>query len=80
MSISEKFCLRWNDYQDNVSTAFATLRKDSDFTDVTLACQDGHQFEAHKVVLAASSPFFLKKNAKKKQACTPPDLHEGYEV
>ena len=38
--------------------AFANLRKDNDFTDVTLACQDGNQVEAHKVILAASSPFF----------------------
>ena len=61
----EKFCLKWNDFQENVNTAFAALRKDSDFTDVTLACQDGQQVEAHKVILAASSPFFqnlLKKN------------------
>ena len=32
---------------------------------MTLACEDGHQIEAHKVILAASSPFFqaiLKRN------------------
>ena len=29
-------------------------------TDVTLACEDGQQVEAHKVILAASSPFFQK--------------------
>ena len=65
MSMSEKFCLKWNDFQENISTAFDTLRKDRDFTDVTLACEDGHQIEAHKVILAASSPFFdklLKRN------------------
>ena len=65
MSTSEKFCLRWNDFQDNVSTAFVDLRKDNYFTDITLACEDGHQVEAHKVILAASSPFFqnlLKRN------------------
>ena len=28
-------------------------------TDVTLACEDGKQIEAHKVVLSATSPFFL---------------------
>ena len=41
------------------------LREDKEFTDVTLACEDGQQVEAHKVVLIASSPFFLnilKKN------------------
>ena len=58
MAISEKFCLKWNDYKENVNHAFAGLGKDSEFADVTLACQDGHQIEAHKVILAASSPFF----------------------
>ena len=55
---SEKLCLQWNDFQDNVIVAFKSLRKDSDFNDVTLACEDGTQVEAHKVVLAASSPVF----------------------
>ena len=65
MPTSEKFCLKWNDFQENVNTAFASLRKDNNFTDVTLAFEDGNQVEAHKVVLAASSPFFenlLKRN------------------
>ena len=65
MSNSEKFCLRWNDFQENFSTAFASLRKDTDFTDVTLACEDGYQVDAHKFMLVASSPFFhnlLKRN------------------
>ena len=35
------------------------LRQDKELTDVTLACEDGQQVEAHKVVLIASSPFFL---------------------
>ena len=56
--MSEKLCLKWNDFQENVNSAFENLREDSDFTDVTLACEDGHQIEAHKVILAASSPFF----------------------
>ena len=63
--MSEKLCLQWNDFQDNVKSAFGNLREGSDFADVTLACEDGHQIEAHKVILAASSPFFqaiLKKN------------------
>ena len=61
----EKLCLQWNDFHDNVSSAFKDLRDDKEFTDVTLACEDGQQVEAHKVVLIASSPFFLnllKKN------------------
>ena len=58
MSTSEKFCLKWNDFQKNVTTTFGSLRTEADFVDVTLACEDGQQVEAHKVVLAASSPFF----------------------
>ena len=65
MAASEQLCLRLNEFQESVNTAFASLRKDSYFTDVTLACEDGQQFESHKVILAASSPYFgnlLKKN------------------
>jgi hypothetical protein len=60
----EKFCLKWNEFESNVSTAFRELREDKDFFDVTLAC-DGNQLEAHKVILSACSPFFrgvLKRN------------------
>ena len=56
--MSEKLCLKWNDFQENVNVAFANLREDNEFADVTLACEDGQQIEAHKVILAASSPFF----------------------
>ena len=56
----EKLCLQWNDFQDNIKNAFANLREDTNFSDVTLACEDGQQVEAHKVVLAASSPFFQR--------------------
>ena len=56
--MSEKLCLKWNDFQENISSAFGSLRKDNDLSDVTLACEDGHQIEAHKVVLSVSSPLF----------------------
>ena len=58
--MSEKLCLQWNDFKDNVNSAFGNLREDKDFSDVTLACEDGQQVTAHKVILAASSPFFQK--------------------
>ena len=62
---TEKFCLRWNDFETNISTAFKELREDKDFFDVTLACDDD-QIQAHKVILSACSPFFksiLKRNS-----------------
>jgi len=61
---SEKFCLRWNDFETNISSAFRELRDDKDFFDVTLACED-EQIQAHKVILSACSPFFrniLRRN------------------
>eukprot|EP00092_Neocalanus_flemingeri_P015457 GFUD01016734.1.p1 GENE.GFUD01016734.1~~GFUD01016734.1.p1 ORF type:complete len:354 (-),score=90.17 GFUD01016734.1:152-1213(-) len=61
---SEKFCLRWNDFETNVSVAFKELREEKDFFDVTLACDDS-QIQAHKVILSACSPFFrnvLRRN------------------
>jgi len=61
---SEKFCLRWNDFETNISNAFRELREEKDFFDVTLACDDS-QIKAHKVILSACSPFFrnvLRRN------------------
>jgi len=61
---TEKFCLRWNDFESNISVAFRELREEKDFFDVTLACDD-NQVQAHKVILSACSPFFrnvLRKN------------------
>ena len=55
----EKLCLNWNDFQDLVKVSFGELRTDTDFTDVTLACED-QSIKAHKVVLSACSPFFKK--------------------
>ena len=56
--MSEKLCLQWNSFNENVNSAFRRLREDKEFTDVSLVCEDGQQMEAHKVILAASSPFF----------------------
>jgi len=64
MTSSEKFCLRWNDFESNISSTFRELREDKDFFDVTLACDD-EQLQAHKVILSACSPFFraiLRRN------------------
>ena len=57
---TDNFCLRWNDFADNVSGAFKELRAESDFFDVTLACSDSgsRTLQAHKVILSACSNFF----------------------
>jgi len=61
---SEKFCLRWNDFEKNISSAFKDIREDKEFFDITLACED-EQLQAHKLILSACSPFFkgvLRRN------------------
>ena len=55
MGTTENFCLRWNDFESNLSSAFRELRDDADFFDVTLAT-DEDEVKAHKVVLSACSP------------------------
>lgn len=65
MAGADKFCLKWNDFESNISDAFKDLREQKDFFDVTLACDDQSQIEAHKVILSACSPFFrniLRRN------------------
>ena len=54
---NEKFCLRWNDFESNISLAFREIREDKEFFDITLACEE-EKIEAHKVILSACSPFF----------------------
>ena len=60
MQNSEKLCLKWNDFQENLNSVVGVLRNDKEFSDVTLACEDGTPVEAHKVILASSSPFFME--------------------
>lgn len=54
---SENFCLRWDTFEQNIIGAFKDLRKEKDFYDVTLVCEE-KQVQAHRVVLAMCSPTF----------------------
>ena len=38
MGSTEKFCLRWNDFESNISLAFRDIREEKDFFDCTLSC------------------------------------------
>ncbi|KAG1655884.1 Protein bric-a-brac 2 [Nymphon striatum] len=57
MGSTQQFCLKWNNYQGNLTTVFETLLKNECLVDVTLVCQ-GSSVKAHKLVLSACSPFF----------------------
>ena len=54
----EKFCVKWNNFQDSISSSFRLLRRNEDFADVTLACEDGKTLKAHRIILSSSSSFF----------------------
>ena len=55
---SEKFSLKWNDFQTNVSNCFVQLRNETKLLDVTLVGNDHQQVSAHKLVLSACSEVF----------------------
>jgi len=57
MASGEKFCLRWNDFETNISTAFREIREEKDLFDCTIAV-GSKQLQAHKLILSACSPFF----------------------
>ena len=66
--MTEKYCLRWNDFQANVRSSFRNLRNANDFYDVTLVSDDYQQVSAHKVVLSASSEYFKNILTKNKHS------------
>ena len=58
MVYGENFCLQWNEFQNNVKTSYRGVRKTEEYADVTLACDDGYQIKAHRIILSSSSLFF----------------------
>ena len=56
----EKFCLRWNELESNLSSSVRDLRDSRELLDLTLACGDSEedQVQVHRVVLSAASSFF----------------------
>ena len=56
--MSEKFSLKWNDYQSNWNKALNELRKDTDSADVTLISDDKDKFSAHRILLSSCSNLF----------------------
>ena len=51
--MADKFSLKWNDFQSNVSKSFSLLRNEDYLHDVTLVSNDHSKIKAHKLVLSA---------------------------
>ena len=50
------FSLSWKEFDQKASKSYRDYIKDTDFTDVTLACDDNGKLETHKLILSSSSP------------------------
>ena len=74
--MSEKFCLKWNDFYSNISKSFRLLRNENYLHDVTLVCDDHLKVSAHKLVLSACSEYF-KEIFKNNQHSHPLICLEG---
>ena len=62
--MSEKFAVKWIDYQSNWSRSLSELRRETDFADVTLMSEDMVKFSAHRILLSSCSnkfKFILKE-------------------
>ena len=71
-TMSDKFSLKWNDFQSNVSSSFSLLRNEDYLHDVTIVTDDNEQVAAHKLVLSACSEYF--KNIFKRNKHQNPHL------
>ena len=51
--------IRWQDYEANLGSGFRELRKDNEFFDVTLCCDNGvDKVQAHKLILVSNKHFY----------------------
>ena len=66
MNITNKFCLKWDEFSENICLTLSKDKTLEDFTDVTLLCEDRTQIEAHRLVLSGGSNLFNKMLRLKK--------------
>merc|ERR1712002_1396737 len=57
---SEKFTLKWSQFETTTRESLKALHAQDHLTDVTLLSADDQQINAHKVVLSGSSPYFQR--------------------
>uniref|UniRef100_A0A1A9WR12 BTB domain-containing protein n=1 Tax=Glossina brevipalpis TaxID=37001 RepID=A0A1A9WR12_9MUSC len=55
---AQTYCLRWNLHQSNLVDILDVLYKRENYVDCTIIVDDNEKFKAHRVVLAANSPYF----------------------
>lgn len=55
--VGDQYCLKWTNYQRNVTNSFKKLLDEEEFIDVTISAE-GRSCPGHRVVLSAASPYF----------------------
>ena len=53
-----KISLARPDYQESCTKLFSSLLNSAEYSDVTLACEDGALLHGHKFLLSAASSYF----------------------
>jgi len=56
----QQYCLKWNNYQESLSSTFSDLLASDTFVDVTLSCEGHKIVRAHRLLLSACSPYFRR--------------------
>jgi len=68
--------MSWSDFQKSTTGFMSELRVNSNFTDVTLVCDDGEQLiQVHKIILAAGSAFFEALLKRVSQSISTPLIY-----
>ncbi|KAF0301932.1 Broad-complex core protein isoforms 1/2/3/4/5 [Amphibalanus amphitrite] len=73
---SQKFCLKWDWFQDSVTSVFDQLCSGGELLDVTLCCE-GQRVWAHRMMLSACSLYFRELLKRKLKESVAPRLPEG---
>merc|ERR1719186_1487914 len=55
MTHADNYCLRFNDFDNQIKTSWQKFQAETNFCDVTLACED-KQIQAHRLIVSSYSP------------------------
>ena len=69
--LQENYSLKWQNFHQSLASSFKELRSDDEFLDVTIACDEEQQVQAHKVIISACSPYFKSMLGKHRGPGTP---------
>ena len=74
----EKISFQWNEFSDHVSCAFKSFWENNDFADVTLACEDDEEVEAHRGIQTPCNIECTKwGNRYRKSGNSPPNCPQS---